>query len=243
MAFAEYWKDHQFWSNPFERIDAPKRVKPRRRDVLQEDEILKLFMPDVIPDLLERAVAVAMFWAGLRRAEIFGLRNEDLDWKTPKLKIEHAWKQFNSKKNRVLSDPKWHKRRDAPFPEDLRSIVKELQNENGIHEFVFCFKDGSIPHGKWIQERLPKWIKRAGIDLAGRKIVPHSARHSLASVLESNGVPLRYIRDMLGHSSMETTLDYLHTPEGTINKITKKIDQSAAQKEEEQKPDNVLKIR
>ena len=45
MAFHEYWEDHQEWQNPFDRIKAPSRVKARPRDVLQEDEILKLFMP------------------------------------------------------------------------------------------------------------------------------------------------------------------------------------------------------
>jgi len=98
MAFTEYWDDHRYWQNPFDRIDPSKRIKERRRDVLQEDEILKLFMPCVITDTLERAVAVAMFWAGLRRAEIFGLKTNDLDWKTPKLNINHAWKQFGSVK-------------------------------------------------------------------------------------------------------------------------------------------------
>jgi integrase/recombinase XerD len=66
-------------------------------------------------------------------------------------------------------------------------------------------------------------MKNAGIETAGRRIVPHSARHSLASTLEAAGVPLRYIQDMLGHASMKTTLGYLHTPEGKINEITKKI--------------------
>ena len=229
MAFNEYWEDHQEWRNPFERIKPPKRVKGRPRDVLQEDEILKLFMPGVITDLLERAVAIAMFWAGLRRAEIFGLKTTDLDWRTPKLNIIHAWKRFGSTKHRTLGDPKWHKRREAPFPDDLRSIIKELQEVNGVHEFVFCYPDGSIPHGKWILEKMPKWMKRAGIDPAGRRIVPHSARHSLASALENEGVPLRYIQDMLGHSSMKTTLGYLHTPEGKINEITRKIGERAKQ--------------
>jgi len=242
MAFTEYWEDHRYWQNPFDIIDPPKRVKGRRRDVLQEEEILKLFMPGVITDTLERAVAVAMFWAGLRRAEIFGLKTADLDWRTPKLNIDHAWKLFGSKKKRTLGDPKWHKCREAPFPEDLRSIIKELQRVNGVHDFVFCYKDGSIPHGKWILEKLPVWMKNAGIDTAGRKIVPHSARHSLASCLEAAGVPLRYIQDMLGHSSLKTTLGYLHTPEGIINKITKKIDSSAALPEEKPEQPQIFKV-
>jgi len=223
MSFKEYWEDNQGWRNPFDRIKPPKCARGRRRDVLREEEILKLFMPGVITDPLERAVAVAMFWAGLRRSEIFALKTEDLDWRTPKLNINHAWKNFANVKKRTLGDPKWHKCREAPFPEELRSAIKALQEVYGIHEFVFCKKDGSIPHGKWITKRLPVWMKKAGIDTAGRRIVPHSARHSLASCLESTGVPLRYIQDMLGHTSMKTTVGYLHTPEGKINEIMRKI--------------------
>jgi len=38
---------------------------------------------------------------------------------------------------------------------------------------------------------------------------------------------LRYIRDMLGHTSMKTTVGYLHTPEGKINEIMRKIEDIA----------------
>jgi len=243
MAFNEYWKDHQEWRNPFDRIKAPECVTMKRRDALQEDELLKLFMPGVITDVLERAVAVAMFWAGLRRAEIFGLRYQDLDWRTPKLNIVKAWKRFGSKKKRTIGDPKWHKLREAPFCEDLQNAIKILMEANGKqeHDYIFCRKDGSIPHGKWILEKLPKWMKLAGIEVAGRRIVPHSARHSLASCLENAGVPLRYIQEILGHSSLKTTKIYLHTPQGKINEITKKIEQSAAPKEEQQPDKTELK--
>ena len=109
------------------------------------------------------------------------------------------------------------------FPVDLQKAIKDLQVAHGIHEYVFCFKDGSIPHGKWILEKLPVWLKNAGIELGGRRIVPHSARHSLASILEDNGVALRPIQELLGHGSLKTTKGYLHTPEGKINEITQKI--------------------
>jgi len=244
MAFNEYQEDHHEWRNPFDRIDSPKKVAGKRRAVLQEDEILKLFMPGVITDVLERAVAVAMFWAGLRRAEIFGLRYQDLDWRTPKLNIVCAWKNFGIVKSRIIGDPKWHKLREAPFCEDLQNAIRVLMETNGVqeHDYIFCRKDGSIPHGKWILNKLPKWIERAGIELSGRRIVPHSARHSLASCLENAGVPLRYIQEMLGHGSLKTTMIYLHTPQGKINEITKKIQQSAAPKGEPEQPPRILSI-
>jgi len=81
------------------------------------------------------------------------------------------------------------KLREAPFPEELQLAIKALQKAQGIHEFVFCKKDGSIPGAKWITRRLPIWMKKAGVETAGRRIVPHSARHSLASCLESAGAP------------------------------------------------------
>jgi len=99
-------------------------VKGRRRDVLQDDEILRLFLPGVITDPLERAVAMAMFWAGLRRSEIFGLKTNDLDWRTPKINVNHACKRFGTIAKREIGDPKWHKLREAPFPEELQSAIR-----------------------------------------------------------------------------------------------------------------------
>jgi integrase len=167
MAFREYWQEYPEWNNPFSRIKAPKKKKGKRRDVLGEAEIIKLFYPGVITDPLERAVAVAMFWAGLRRSEIWGLKVEDLDWQTPKLNICHAWKRLASKKHRELGDPKWHKIREAPFPEDLQKAIRELWAANDVHNFVFCRKDGTQPGPDWIRDHLPKWMARANVDPAG----------------------------------------------------------------------------
>jgi hypothetical protein len=87
MAFKEHEEDHEDWKNPFSRIKAPKRKNEIIRDAIEEDEIVKLFVSGVINDPLEKAVCTAMFWAGLRRSEIWGLKGEDLDWKTPKIRI------------------------------------------------------------------------------------------------------------------------------------------------------------
>jgi site-specific recombinase XerD len=234
MAFAEYGKTHKRWINPFIGIEPPIDDEENPPEAIEEWEIVKLFAPGVITDPLQKAVCAAIFWAGLRRSEIFGLKPEDLDWQTPRLNIRHAWKQFN-RKERILGDPKWHKKRTAPFPDILQIAIKELWAAYGQHEFVFCRKDGSLPRETFLRWHLPRWLKQAGIELNGRKIVPHSARHSIASALEAKGVPLRYIGDMLGHSSLKTTRGYLHTVSGAINDMGSKIDGMAqgAEKEEE----------
>ena len=90
----------------------------------------------VFESSLERAVAAAMFWAGLRRSEIFGLLPSALDWSTPCIRVDTAWKNFG-RADKVLGDPKHHKHRIAPFPDILQAEIRKLWAENGQHEFVF----------------------------------------------------------------------------------------------------------
>ncbi|MDR2432956.1 MAG: site-specific integrase [Treponema sp.] len=198
MTFHEYQKKNRRWFDPFQYTDPPL-IDSKDRDALPEDEMLKLFGPEVLKDTLELAVCAVMFLSGLRRSEIFALKPEDLDWHTPKIMVSRAWQNFD-RANRVLGPPKGKKKRDAPFDPVLQEAVKKLWEENekkkGNHEFVFCREDGSLPGSSWIYANFPKWLKRAGIELGGRKIVPHSARHSLASLLEERGVSLRYIQEL-----------------------------------------------
>jgi integrase len=228
MAFTEYGETHEIWRNPFDRIKPPKSKAPQERDILETWEIRKLFEPGIIPDPLDRALAAAMFWGGMRRGEIYGLRPEDLNWKIPRIIIRNAWQCYGGKKKK-LGDPKWHKIREIPFPIQLQEAIRELWTVYGQHEFVFCDQRGKLPGAKYLQRWLPRWIEAAGIDLCGRNIVPHGSRHSLASALEDSGVSLRQIQDMLGHSTLKTTKRYLHDTANHINKMGSKIDDFARQ--------------
>jgi integrase len=163
-----------------------------------------------------------MFLAGLRRAEIFALKPEDLDWKTPKITVCRAWQKFEYN-DRTLGPTKSKREREAPFDGALQQAVRKLWEENGRHEFVFRFKDGKMPTPHWWNDHFHRWLERAGIDKGGRKIVPHSSRHSLASMLEARNVPLRYIQELLGHSDLGTTKIYLHEAACTISAISAKI--------------------
>jgi len=97
----------------------------------------------------------------------------------------------------------------------------------------------------WIKGRFKKWLKRTGIELGGRRIVPHSSRHSIASLLETKGVSLRYIQGFLGHSDMKTTLGYLHSTQKTIRDVGKKISGVREKFEQQQKeePQNIINFK
>jgi integrase len=127
MTFNEYRKSHTKWMNPFQSIETLKLVKKSSRDALSEDEVVALFAPGVLNDPMELAVCAAMFLAGLRRAEIFALKPECLDWHTPKIIVRNAWQNFDSK-NRILGPPKGKRERDAPFDPILQESIKKLWN-------------------------------------------------------------------------------------------------------------------
>jgi len=235
MVFESYKSKNRKWVNPFEYIAKPSYTG-KIRDALPEDETLKLFMPGVLERTMELAVCAAIFLSGLRRSEVSALKPEDLDWHTPKITVSRAWQNFN-KSRRVLGPPKGKKERIAPFDPVLQDAIKKLWEENGKHEFVFSWKNGEVIGPSWIIFNFKRWLKRAGIELNGRKIVPHSARHSLASILEDRGVSLRYIQDLLGHSDLKTTKIYLHSTEKTIRDIGQKIKEAREKAQTGQKED------
>jgi len=241
MAFTEYQRQrrNQKWVNPFLLIDKPKYHK-RERDALPEDEMLKLFAPGVLQRPMEVGVCAAIFLSGLRRSEVAALKPEDLDWNTPKIIVRRAWQNFDSKE-RVLGPTKGKKERVAFFDPVLQAAIKKIWEENGKHEFVFCWKNGKPIGPSWTRFNFNHWLERAKIDLAGRDIVPHSARHTLATLLADDDVSLKYIQEILGHSDLKTTGGYIHLTQSTIRKIGEKITETM-EPEPEQKPEgkNVL---
>ncbi|MCL2210215.1 MAG: tyrosine-type recombinase/integrase [Treponema sp.] len=250
LAFNEYQRKVKRWYNPFQFKKAPK-CNRQSWDALTEDEVVKLFQPGVLLDILDLCLCASMFLSGLRRGEIPALRPEFLDWHTPKIRVSNAWQRLD-KKDKVLGPPKGKKTRDAPFDPILQDAIRKLWAENGQHEYVFIIKrkNGTLKTvgPALVQKRFKKWLARAGIELKGRRIVPHSSRHSLASMLEARGVSLRYIQDLLGHSNMKTTKIYLHSTEKTIREIGHKITEAIEAKPEkpqEQKPkeNKILKFK
>jgi len=244
MGFKAYGQKRQNyrWLNPFQYTKAPKYKSPKRA-YLTEEEMLMFFNPGVLTTTLELCVCAGLYLAGMRRAEVFALMPEDLDWATPKINLCRAWQDFDSG-GKVLGPLKEKKPREAPFDPIFQEAIKKLWAENGKHDFVISFKKpirGSmIPGAFWLKKHFNQWIERAGINLNGRNITPHSSRHSLASLLENRGVALRYIQEMLGHSKLETTKIYLHTPDKIIREMGSKLIE--ARTKQEDKKEQEVKI-
>ena len=238
MAFNNYESVNEGWLNPYRNIKEPK-YESVERDAFSEEEILKLFAPGVLLTTMELAICAAIFWAGLRRSEVFALKPEDLDWHNQVINVRRTWQCFDNAHKRKLGPTKGKRNRKTLFDPILQGAIKKLWEENGKHEFVFSYKKnfrGSItPGASWIRHNFEKWLERAGIERMGRDIVPHSARHSLATFLHDKGVPIKHIQELLGHAHWEVTKRYTHLLENTMKDIGKKVadtrEKDSAQKE------------
>ena len=185
-------------------IKRPKKEK-KIPAVLTKDEIKKLL--GSFDNKKSRLMASLMYACGLRVSELVNLKIKDLDFNE---KIGQV-RQGKGKKDRVFNIPSF-------LLEDLRSQT-EGQKESS-QEYLF-----TGPKGKLTSRNLQKIVsgaaKRAGLQ---KDVHCHTLRHSFATHLLENGVDIRKIQVLLGHSSISTTELYTHVSREQLKDIQSPID-------------------
>jgi len=168
-----------------------KRAK-RLPVILSKNEIQNMI--NSTNNIKHRLIIQMMYSAGLRISEVINLKWQDID---SDRNIIHI-KLSKGKKDRIVM---------------LSQKVKEnLKNLNEQKNYVFITNRNKKYTQRTIQEIINKTAKKAGIT---KQISPHKLRHSFATHLLENGTDIRYIKDLLGHSDIKTTLIY--------TKVTDKI--------------------
>jgi site-specific recombinase XerD len=60
-------------------------------------------------------------------------------------------------------------------------------------------------------------------DLAGKGITPHALRHTFGSMLCAKGVPVPYVKDLLGHEDIGSTMIYVHTTPAALRQAVRSL--------------------
>lgn len=94
----------------------------------------------------------------------------------------------------------------------IDQYCKEFQFELPYKKFLFINRLGNRLSEQSVRNMITSYVEKANISL---HITPHMFRHSFATLLLEEDVDIRYIQQMLGHSSITTTQIYTHT---SINK-------------------------
>lgn len=172
---------------------------------------------------LELPVLVAAFY-GLRRSEALGLKWDTIDFERDTITIKHIVTnaKIDGKCEIVCADRAKTKSslRTLPLVSNIREkllALREQQKENRrvcgncyskkYDGYVFVDAMGNIFNPRSVTANFSKLLELKGL----RHIRFHDLRHSCASLLLANGVPLKHIQEWLGHSDFTTTANiYAH---------------------------------
>lgn len=154
---------------------------------------------------------IFMYATGMRWGEVTALRASDfdLDGTPPTVRVSRAWKRGNSGGDSYLGSPKSSRSvRTITLPlavvRELRPLIEE---STGGDNFVFhaVTDPAKAIHYSHFLERV--WRPAVTAANLGVTVTPHDLRHSHASALIGQGVPLPVIQRRLGHESIKTTVD------------------------------------
>jgi integrase/recombinase XerD len=185
-----------------EGLPLPNVKRQKRLPViLSKQEIDK--MASVTTNIKHRMIIQIGYSAGLRVSEIIGLRWQDIDFDRNLIHLKGA----KDKKDRLVM---------------LSKRVKEALHGMDMGQgYVFISNRKGRYTQRSIQSIIEKAVAKAGIR---KRVTPHTLRHSFATHLLENGTDIRYIRDLLGHSDISTTLIYTRVTDKDISKIRSPID-------------------
>ena len=198
-------------ADPAHCITGPKKSKPLPQ-FLREREMDNLL--DVIEwgnnykDVRARTILLLFYEAGLRRSELTGLNDADVDFETKQLKV-------TGKRN---------KQRVIPFGEELSLVLSHyiaIRDEQVVRkekDALFLSDKGERMTGDQVYAIVHKYLS---VVTSLKKRSPHVLRHTFATAMLNNGAGLESIKNLLGHESVSTTEIYAHTTFEQLKRVYK----------------------
>lgn len=197
-------------SDPAHHLVAPKRHKPLPQFV-KESELNEVIdddkWSDNYKDVRARTIIVLLYETGIRRGELIGLDDGDVDMVARQLKVTG----------------KRQKQRIVPFGEELAVALQNfisVRNEQVQRQSDALFLDdhGCRMTGSQVYSVVRKSL--TGHTLL-KKRSPHVLRHSYATAMLNHGAGLESVRQLLGHESLQTTQIYTHTTFEQLRRVYK----------------------
>lgn len=190
----------------------PPRVTRKIPDVLSEGEVVTLISNAKemkMDSCRDRAIVELLYAAGLRVSELCNLKLIDVD-----LDVGFVRTVGKGNKERVVP---LGTAAVAAVKRYLSEERKELLTGKKVRtsDYVFVTRKGI----RISRETVWRILKRIGI-IAGirKRIYPHMMRHSFATHILQNGADLRFVQELLGHSSINTTQIYTHVQSAHLKK-------------------------
>ena len=216
--------------NPAKNRKIPKNsIQEERRALTEEEKSLIM----ITPHTRCRCGSLIMMFCGLRAGELLALKWSNVDLQKGYIYIKQKVQRTDTNEFTVVNGTKNGKVRIVPIPDD---IIPILENEKSFAKSVYvCSKTNGTLHSpsSWralwesyyatlnlsaLGNKVSKYNPN-GVPTVIDNITPHMLRHTYATLLYKSGVDVLTASELMGHSSIQITLDiYTHLDKEQISK-------------------------
>jgi len=193
-------------NKPERVVDLPRMKRPHQLPaVLSREEVTRLLK--VTYNLKHRALLTTAYSAGLRVGEIVRLKVHEIDSKRMQIRVTAG---------------KGAKDRYTVLAETALLVLRDYVRAERPKDWLFPGDEA----GSHLSERSAQKVFHQAAVKAGIKkpATFHTLRHSFATHLLEDGVDVRYIQELLGHGSLETTERYTHVAQKDTGRIKSPLD-------------------
>jgi integrase/recombinase XerC len=199
-------------SDPLEKVILPKMKK--RLPVFVEERSLANLLDNFnfgedFPGVRNKLIIEMLYLTGMRRSELTGLRNQDVD-------LDGATVKVTGKRNKQRIIPLL-----TPFTLKMKEYITEREklfpgNDGG---WFFIGNSGNKLYDKYVYNVVRNYLSMV---TTIEKKSPHVLRHTFATHMLNNGADLNSIKEFLGHANLSATQIYTHNSFEQLKKIYKK---------------------
>ena len=198
-------------SDPLQKVVLPKRKK-RLPAFVEEQALDKLLdnynFGDDFSGIRNRTIIEILYFTGMRRSELIGLRNTDID-------LSEALVKVTGKRNKQRIIPLV-----KPFVASLEKYIK-VRDEifpGGKDGWFFLTDKGTKLYEKFVYNTVTNYLSMV---TTIEKKSPHILRHTFATHMLNHGADLNSIKELLGHANLSATQVYTHNTFEKLKKIYK----------------------
>lgn len=196
---------------PWEEV---KIKRPRKShylpDVLSLEEVMSML--EHTPNIKHKTILAVLYSAGVRRDELLQLKPRDIDSKRMMIRVRSG---------------KGNKSRDTLLANNTLALLRKYFSMAHPRPMVYLFEGfkAGVPYSATsVSNIVKRAVKRAGIS---KDIHVHSLRHAFATHLLEQGANLKVIQKLLGHTSLRSTMVYLHLARVDSTTVQSPIDQTS----------------
>lgn len=197
--------------NIFKYISTPKKEKLLPKYITNEDINAIFDVPDISSPIGQRnrLILELLYGSGIRVSELCNIKVKDID--------------LNNKTIRILG--KGSKTRIVLYGETCAEILELylsdgretlLNKKNNEYLIIGAYKKDKPLTTRSVQLLMNDIIEKASIN---KKITPHVLRHTFATHLLNEGCDILIVKELLGHSSLDTTGIYTHVSNERLRKV------------------------